>query len=53
MSRHATPLTRGKTSGAETQSPFGCVVEWKHGKTTRLVSFLSQAEALEAAGLSE
>jgi len=43
---------RGKASGAETESPFGCVVEWKKGKATRLVSFLSQAEALEAAGLS-
>jgi ketosteroid isomerase-like protein len=44
-------LARGKASGAETESPFGCVVEWKNGKATRLLSFLSQAEALEAAGL--
>jgi ketosteroid isomerase-like protein len=44
---------RGKASGAETESPFGCVVEWKNRKATRLVSFLSQAEALEAAGLRE
>jgi ketosteroid isomerase-like protein len=44
---------RGKTSEAETESPFGCVVELKSAKATRLVSFLSQAEALEAAGLRE
>jgi ketosteroid isomerase-like protein len=44
---------RGKASGAETESPFGCVVEWRDGKATRLVSFLSQAKALEAAGLPE
>ena len=44
---------RGKASGAETESPFGCVVEWRDGKATRLVSFLSQAEALDAAGLRE
>ena len=44
---------RGKTSEAKTESPFGCVVEWKSGKATRLLSFLSQAEALKAAGLSE
>lgn len=44
---------RGKASGAETESPFGCVVEWRDGKATRLVSFLSQAETLEAAGLRE
>jgi ketosteroid isomerase-like protein len=44
---------RGKASGAETEAPFGCVVEWKDGKATRILSFLSRAEALEAAGLSE
>jgi ketosteroid isomerase-like protein len=44
---------RGKASGAETKSRFGCVVEWKNGKATRVVSFLSEAEALEAAGLRE
>jgi ketosteroid isomerase-like protein len=43
---------RGKASGAETESPFGCVVEWRNGKATRLLSFLSRNEALEAAGLS-
>ena len=44
---------RGKTSEAKTESPFGCVVELRNGKATRLQSFLSQAEALEAAGLRE
>ena len=44
---------RGKASGAETESPFGCVVEWKNGKATRVLSFLDPKEALEAAGLSE
>jgi ketosteroid isomerase-like protein len=44
---------RGKASGAETESPFSCVVEWKEGKATRILSFLDHKEALEAAGLSE
>ena len=44
---------RGTASGAETESPFGCVVEWKNGKATRLRSFLSHDAALEAAGLEE
>ncbi len=44
---------RGTTSGAEAESPFGCVVESKSGKAIRLLSFLSHAQALEAAGLSE
>jgi ketosteroid isomerase-like protein len=45
------PSARGQASGAETESPFGCVVEWKNGKATRVVSFLDRKEALEAAGL--
>jgi ketosteroid isomerase-like protein len=44
---------RGKTSGAETESPFACVVDSKNGKATRVLSFLDPKEALEAAGLSE
>jgi len=44
---------RGQASGAETESPFGCVVEWKNGKATRVVSFLDRKDALEAAGLRE
>jgi ketosteroid isomerase-like protein len=44
---------RGKASGAETESPFGIVTEWKNGKATRVLCFLDPKEALEAAGLSE
>jgi uncharacterized protein len=44
---------RGKASGAETESPFACVVDSKNGKATRVLSFLDPNEALEAAGLSE
>jgi uncharacterized protein len=44
---------RGKASGAETESPFACVVDSKNGKATRVLSFLDPNEALEAAGLLE
>ncbi len=44
---------RGKASGAETESPFACVVDSKNGKATRVLSFLDPKEALEAAGLTE
>jgi ketosteroid isomerase-like protein len=44
---------RGTASGADTESRFGCVVEWKNGKATRVLSFLDPNEALEAAGLQE
>jgi ketosteroid isomerase-like protein len=44
---------RGSASGAEVEAPFGCVVEWKNGKATSVLSFLDHKEALEAAGLSE
>jgi ketosteroid isomerase-like protein len=44
---------RGKASGAEIESPFGCVVDWKTGKATRVLSFLDPKEALQAAGLAE
>lgn len=44
---------RGTASGADTESRFGCVVEWKDGKATRVLSFLDPGEALKAAGLSE
>jgi ketosteroid isomerase-like protein len=44
--------TRGKESGAETESPVGSVAEFKNGKITRLRTFLDPAEALEAVGLS-
>ena len=44
---------RGKASGAETESPFACVVDSKNGKATRVLSFLDPKDALEAAGLRE
>jgi ketosteroid isomerase-like protein len=45
--------TRGKASGVESVSPAGMVTEWKNGKAVRVRTFLSHAEALEAAGLKE
>jgi ketosteroid isomerase-like protein len=45
--------TRGRESGAETESPHATVVDLKDGKTTRIHSYLDPKEALEAAGLSE
>jgi ketosteroid isomerase-like protein len=44
---------RGSASGAEAESPFGCLVDSKNGKTTRVQTFLDPKEALEAAGLRE
>jgi ketosteroid isomerase-like protein len=45
--------TRGKESGAQTESPWGAVAEYKNGKVTRLRTYLDRNEALEAAGLRE
>jgi ketosteroid isomerase-like protein len=45
--------TRGKGSGAETESPFCTVIDAKDGKAIRLRSYLDPKEALEAAGLRE
>ncbi len=45
--------TRGKESGAETESPVGYVAELKDGKTIQIRTYLDPKEALEAAGLSE
>jgi ketosteroid isomerase-like protein len=42
---------RGKTSGAETESPIAYVVDFKSGKVTRVLSYLDPKEALDAAGL--
>ena len=44
---------RGRTSGAEVQSPIGYVVELRNGKAIRIDDFFDPAEALEAVGLSE
>ena len=45
--------TRGKTSGVETESPFGYIAHFKNGKATEIRTYLDPKEALEAAGLSE
>ena len=44
---------RGRTSGAEVESPLGYLVQFKDGKAVAIRSYLDPAEALEAAGLSE
>ena len=44
---------RGKASGAETETPFTFLVDFKDGKMIRVRSFLDPSEALEAAGLRE
>jgi ketosteroid isomerase-like protein len=44
---------RGKTSGAETESPIGTVVDFENGKAIRVRTYLDPKEAFEAAGLSE
>jgi uncharacterized protein len=43
--------TRGKGSGAETDSPFAHVTDFKDGKAIRMWTYLDPNEALEAAGL--
>ena len=45
--------TRGRGSGAETESPLASVSELKDGKATRVRTYLDPQEALEAAGLRE
>ena len=44
---------RGKESGAETESPWGGVAEYKDGRAIRIRTYLDPNDALEAAGLSE
>jgi ketosteroid isomerase-like protein len=44
---------RGKGSGAETESPVGCLAELKDGKLIRVRTYLDPEDALEAAGLRE
>jgi ketosteroid isomerase-like protein len=44
---------RGKGSGAETDMPFGYVVEYKQGKAVRVRAYRDPNEALVAVGLSE
>jgi ketosteroid isomerase-like protein len=45
--------TRGRASGAETESPFCYLGEFKNGKVIRVRTYLDPEEALEAAGLRE
>jgi ketosteroid isomerase-like protein len=45
--------TRGKGSGAETESPFASVTWVKDGRGIEIRGFLDPDEALEAAGLEE
>jgi ketosteroid isomerase-like protein len=42
---------RGKQSGAESDSPFGYLFDFRNGAVVRARSFLDPKEALEAAGL--
>ncbi len=42
---------RGKTSGAETESPIGYLADVKNGKMLRVRTFLDPDDALAAAGL--
>jgi ketosteroid isomerase-like protein len=44
---------RGKGSGAETESPAAVVIDFRHGKSIRIRTYLDPQEALEAAGLRE
>ena len=39
--------TRGKESGAETESPWGYVAEFKNGKALRVRTYLHPKDALE------
>jgi ketosteroid isomerase-like protein len=45
--------TRGKASGAETETPLVLVTEISNGKTISIRAYLDRQEALAAAGLSE
>ena len=45
--------TRGKASGAVTESPLGYVADFRNGKVTRIRTYLDPEEALEAAGLRD
>ena len=45
--------TRGKASGAETETPLALVTEVKNGRTISIRAYLDPKKALEAAGLSE
>jgi ketosteroid isomerase-like protein len=44
---------RGRQSGAESDSPFGYLFDFRDGTVVRVRAFLDPEEALEAAGLRE
>jgi ketosteroid isomerase-like protein len=44
---------RGKSSGVVVEADIALVYGFKEGKVVRIVPYMSQAEALEAAGLEE
>ena len=44
---------RGSTGGAETESPYGYVVDFRVGRAIRIRSYLDPKQALEAAGVAE
>jgi ketosteroid isomerase-like protein len=44
---------RGRASGVEVDSESGLVITLRDGKIIRSVDYMSQAEALEAAGVSD
>jgi putative acetyltransferase len=43
--------TRGKESGAETETPWSCVADFKDGRAVRMRTYLEPEAALAAAGL--
>jgi ketosteroid isomerase-like protein len=43
----------GSESGAPIDQPLAQIIDWRRGKAVRVESFRSEAEALEAVGLSE
>jgi ketosteroid isomerase-like protein len=45
--------TRGKGSGAETDSRFASVTDFKDGRMIRIRTYLDPQQALEAVGLTE
>lgn len=44
---------RGKTSGAEAESPAGWIAEIRNGKAIRFTEYLDREKALAAAGLRD
>ena len=53
MSAIGSVRARGRISGADTESPFAWLVEFRNRKAVWVNSYLDPEEALEAAGLRE